>query len=407
MQSRVRAVLLLTSAGLFPACHGTSIPAALAPNASLALSMELAQTSTPRDQEAAARLALRVEERIVARRQELERARAGGNARTLARHSKVVEVGGYAEDVQRRLARLEESLLGLPEFEGLRALELKGLLLGELDRLRCAHPEIFIVETGDSTMVVRPGTYLIVTGCRFGLRSGSVLMRLTDSGEELPLTVRNWDDDTILVEVPDLSGVPDQEATLQITSHQGELSAPFVVEFVAAREVLVVFAPYMSFSTNVHHLENTFGVPKLTCATSAGVSMQKYWTNPSSFLGYHKQWGDLYPASGRDVIGLSLIHNWKLVEYRIETQAGSGDVPEDGQVTSHSYLSLDRPNTPPDEQWLSFRVYWWVDRELSIIRYELAVIIEGPRGVPYANLVHVDALAQLEAKGEIPGAPCP
>jgi len=337
---------------------------------------------------------------------EKERTDSERNARTIARHARRAQTGGYAKDVQARLVQLEDSLPQLPEGERQRAIEAASLLSGELDRLRCAHPEVFLVETSDSSMQMRPGTFLIVTGCKFGLRSGRVAAHLKEAGSDLELIVRNWDDDTILVEVPALTGVVDQPATIEAITFQGETSAPLQVDFIADRELQVVFCPYLSIDSIPNHLKTVFGGLPMTCAVSSAGPLTQSWRNLTSLYGFHQQYGDLYSTSGRDVIGLKLMNHWKLVEYHLESWGSSASGPDDGVVTSYDEVSLVRPGMLPSEQFLSFRVYWWVDDSNSTIEYQLSILVEGPVGTSYAAPEHVDLLDRLTAEGLIPGAPC-
>jgi hypothetical protein len=366
--------------------------------------------------EEAARLAA-FDERVQARLREriglLERAREVRTERTLARHAEVEAVGGYEASVRARLAEVVESL---PRWSGelhARGIELQELLVGELDRLRCAGPELFMVETGDTSMQVHPGTYLILSGCKFGTRDGAVLLTLSGTGEQIALTPRSWKPDTILVEVPDKSGVLDQPATVALVTNTGQRSNDLRVEFRAAREVQVYFGVYFGGESKPTHLETIFGV-NFDCPQTVGAPRARrlLW----SLMGYHYQWGDLYPATGRDRLIMVLREQWTLVDWFYESQGWSVATVESGNVTSSTYFATSLPDLPAGSTALEFQFDWWVDRMNSSVRYDTAMLVEGPRGTPYAvtpaeagfksQEVWDAQWAQLVADGDVPGAPC-
>jgi len=347
----------------------------------------------------------RVEAQCVALIDEQARVRKAGDERTLARHAERVAAGGYVRSVEARRARIVDSMASLPPGAQTRAIEVSQLLEDELARLVCAKPEVFIVETGETAMEVHPGSYLILTGCEFGLRTGQVWMHLTHTGANLALTPRHWDPDTILVEVPDVTGVVDQDVLLHVVTNLGKQSDSLRAELRAVRDVQVAFGAYLSAETNRTHLETSFGVPDLVCAVTTG-TLETRWRAVDSITAYHKQYGDLYPSSGRDLVNLQLVNGWTLDQLLFDSWGASSAGAEDGVVTDFFMFQPVRPTNPPGTQPTQLRVYWWVDKDASWVQYVSAFILRGPRGVPYAEPFSQELLDQVMAAGYVPGLPC-
>jgi len=377
---------------------------------------QLATMDAPGYAEARARLVERAESAKQTRMAELVRVRKQRNERTLARHDQLVRAGGYERSLAERISRIQSQTPTSPGAEK-RSIDLVALLQGELERLRCAHPEVFLVETEGTSMQVFPASYLIITGCRFGVRDGQVNMRFKEEGPDTALVVRNWDENTILVEVPDVVGVVDQKVLLTVTTFQGHTSAEFAADFVSTKDVQVVFGHFLAWWPGTTHDENWFKYPLPECVATSPGGLNPVRTVRNSLLGFHYQHGDLYATAAVDTFRLRLIHQWKLTDFLVEYSGWSTAIAEEGNVTNYSWVLVNTPDTPTGEQPVNLYVYWWVDHSNSSVLYTGTVLIEGPRGATYAviddDLKNQEGETSAEqwqryvAEGLLPGTPCP
>jgi hypothetical protein len=219
------------------------------------------------------------------------------------------------------LSKVKESLPTLPGNEQARAIALSEILQGELDRLRCVKPEVFLVEMGGTSMEVHPDSYLIITGCSFGIRNGTVSLRLGESGDQHDLVVQNWDENTIVVDVPDIEGVVDQQAFIRVTTFLGKQSDEFLATFIADREVLNLFGLYFASSSTHTEDEHWFRYGTPLCLPTASGGTNREMTVLESIRGFHKQYLDLSPVSGRDTHSVTLINSWHILDGHGETEA--------------------------------------------------------------------------------------
>jgi hypothetical protein len=80
-----------------------------------------------------------------------------------------------------------------------------------------------------------PGRWVAIKGNYFGNGPGKVNLVGNFPGGQLPLIVKAWYNDAVMVEVPMIEGVRDQTATLEVLN-SGDLKATHQVQFMATRE---------------------------------------------------------------------------------------------------------------------------------------------------------------------------
>jgi hypothetical protein len=206
---------------------------------------------------------------------------------------------------------------------------------------------------------IRPGGSVVVFGERFGGPRFPGQLRLKGLRRwdgapvgDLPLEDLSWDDTVVGGTIPWVSGVRDQDATLQLVTKAGA-SNDQKVRFTAAR---------------VPDLLKGNGVIRVFCA-DGGLCLfgTPGLINPSISARHHGTWTT--GAAGTDVYEGQLRNNWIFKSYDWLDRAGV-----DGGFAGFI----------PDSPNLYATVKWFYDAGLySAMHYKLNIYIEGPADVPY------------------------
>ena len=162
----------------------------------------------------------------------------------------------HLSEIKRKMANAQQRHAPASQVSALRTAQLSAQRYHP--KFVCAPglPKIFETSVGgeDDPAVtlpantIQPDDVLSIYGCNFGSAAGSVSIFLTKSNLKLPLGLDQdfpepWSDALITVDLYELAAVPDQPATLTVTSASGA-TVSFALNFVAIRSVREITADH-------------------------------------------------------------------------------------------------------------------------------------------------------------------
>lgn len=216
--------------------------------------------------------------------------------------------------------------------------------LADLSRLppqpKCPVPTI---DNGPNAPI-SPGSMVTLYGCGFG-PSGRLLL-IGDFGSVV-LPTLPWVGDAIQAEIPPLTGVVDQRATLQIETAIGTKSNGWPVNFVATRDIT-----------------EFWGLNVIECSKAAAVNS----CNPKELEGYHSS-DFTFGGSGTDVWSGTLTNGWVFDSMKVSSVEGNVNIRGFQAGSPSAALAVD---------W-SFGG----NAGTSTADYYYRMYIVGPKGVPF------------------------
>ena len=234
---------------------------------------------------------------------------------------------------------------------------------------RSPQPPTITAVIGTST----PGGVAAITGSGFGTTPGTVRAHLNtwnNLKKVVVLEAGPWKSGLIEVHWPtDLTGVRDQDATIDVTTSGKQTSNARKIHFVP--ELVTEVLPYQDVALIVcgkdSNVDNCidFVDPDDNGWTSMGCSTD------SSFCGSHENaWAAIGDDSGDDIYAIKVVNDWSLdhMEFTYKDQSGG---------------SLSGPSGFPHAgtSW-SAKIHWSVTPN-DDVGYAVAVWIIGPKGVPH------------------------
>ncbi len=238
---------------------------------------------------------------------------------------------------------------------------------------------------------ITPGAVILLYGQNFGDMPGQAWIHLKDWQTQQPVhrqllyTDTHWSDTFVAGQIPDISGVLNQQATLTVVAQCGAVSNAATVEFTANIDVVDYSgdtSPNQNrincSMTGAHDNDFCPGPGSLNFPPECGfISGSEGLGIPWVGLqGYHQSaWGTGGP-SGNDKFWLTppLQNGWVLSSTDVywETLVGNGgNVSEDPSST-----------TPPGTSNPTLGVDWTANN-CGAIYYQGDMFIIGPKGVPY------------------------
>jgi hypothetical protein len=254
----------------------------------------------------------------------------------------------------------------------------------------------------DSTSVVSPGGKLVVQGSNFNSTSGQPGQVVLKLGSKIPvtyiqlgstnasfhqpyierqLTVLGWADSHAFAQIPpDITGVMDGPATLEIWRDDGAKSSTFAVAFTAARTLQILPLDDVALQS---------------CQAAADTNLCNHWSDSSqlnippkfsffasfSIFAQHAMFIDNLqdPSKGIDKYSFNLVNGWTLDNsYQLENGYGSSyGCSQDAPVNEQFQGSKPNGSTPKSS---TVTIQW---HAACNTKYAIALHITGPVGVPW------------------------
>ena len=204
--------------------------------------------------------------------------------------------------------------------------------------------------------VIRPGGGVIVLGTNFRDTPGLFLLKGNFPGGQVNLTDLQWGDTFAGGVIPQVTGAPDQQASLQIVTFDGKSSNLWPVEFTATRQVVLLPGNVLTL---------------IGCGSSGfgGIDNCLDFGPPHTIEGFHSSTVDS-SADGQDVYQCELQNGWVFDHYAWGVQDGvnGGPFGPEPDPVGKSSFTID--------------VHWFFD-VFSSAYYELSIFVVGPVGVPF------------------------
>ena len=218
--------------------------------------------------------------------------------------------------------------------------------------------------------VIQPGGGVVVFGERFGGPRFPGQLRLKGLRRwdgapvgDLPLEDLSWDDTVVGGTIPWVSGVRDQDATLQVVTKAGHASNDQKVRFRAAQDYRALPGA---------------GIARYSCAPGKYIDDYAYcigYNDSTSFFGYHRTDHKILNRGdqGTDVLETRTLKNGWVLDYMdlTETQKDDGRVDYVAGFESGSDRS-------------TVNIRWSTGRQGSIY-YLIRLSIKGPAGLPFVD----------------------
>jgi hypothetical protein len=258
-----------------------------------------------------------------------------------------------------------------------------------------------VIKSLNTASVVSPGGKVVIQGANFNSADGDPGQIVLKIGTKFPmpivklgvptqpvfhqpyverqLTVLGWADSHVFGQIPaDITGVMDGLVTLEVWRSDGSKSAPFTVNFTAARDlqILPMSDVTLKSCTNTadgNRCDQSTDSSQLTIPSHMGF-------DPSfSIFGEHTTFiqNTQQQATGSDTYSFDLKNGWVLDEsYQFENgiaenQACKGDFADE---------KFDNSKPPSKIRTSDVRIPWYVSCDLQ---YAVALHITGPKGVPW------------------------
>ena len=258
-----------------------------------------------------------------------------------------------------------------------------------------------VIKSLNTASVVSPGGKVVIQGANFNSADGDPGQIVLKIGTKFPmpivklgvptqpvfhqpyverqLTVLGWADSHVFGQIPaDISGVIDGPVTLEVWRSDGWKSAPFTVNFTAARDLQIlpmsdVTLKSCTYTADGNRCDQSTDSSQLTIPSHMGF-------DPSfSIFGEHTTFiqNTQQQASGSDKYSFDLKNGWVLDEsYQFENgiaenQACKGDFADE---------KFDNSKPPSKIRTSDVRIPWYVSCDLQ---YAVALHITGPKGVPW------------------------
>ena len=214
-------------------------------------------------------------------------------------------------------------------------------------------PGIWFVNNKESGFLLTPGGYVTIQGKAFGAEVGKVQLLGHTSAGTLSLQVIDWHDDEVYALLPaGISGIPDQLATLQLTTRLGITYAIDNVTFRAARAEITLMS----------HLDQLV-------ALISGPSWSTYNIRSDGFVGRSTVGGSLdCNAPGTDQLYFKPPAGWEVSGVqasfgRADSGDGDGFGHDGSRVFTPGYDLGDwaRSSQPGTAPWM-LPVQWGVWR---------------------------------------------
>jgi hypothetical protein len=253
---------------------------------------------------------------------------------------------------------------------------------------------------GAPTGSVTPASVLVLVGCGFGTAPGSVNMTLHVSGQsvDLPLaadrTATPWDRFQVWVNIPFITGVPDQSATLTLTDNANRTST-LKIPFVALRKSQI-------FDGSVHGDLVSVNAECFTAATEdscGGAPVgDSRWPEGRTFVGVHLK-SCCRSVDGVDIYSFKLKNGWTspeldpYVNKEPGKSGGASSIRNDehegfttcwwfGNKRGWMVFGGSHPS-PSSDFTFQEQFIWHLDSVCSGVHYAANLVIIGPDGVPY------------------------
>jgi len=202
---------------------------------------------------------------------------------------------------------------------------------------------------------IRPGGGVIIQGTDFENQPGELHLVGDFPDGHLTLTGLQWGNTFAAGVIPNVFGVTDQQAYLQIVTRRGQESNFVPASFVAARDIRVL--PHSALTV-------------LNCGSgelfsSCGVAGSNHTVD-----GYHASGPGLNSGEGRDVLVCQLKNGWTFDHYEWKYQNGILGGP------------FGAAPDPAGSGNINLSIAWFYD-VFGSAEYSLDVVITGPLGVPF------------------------
>ena len=232
---------------------------------------------------------------------------------------------------------------------------------------------------------ITPGVIMLLYGQNFGDMPGQVWIHLKDwqgnpRDYQLTYTDTHWSDTFVAGQIPDISGVINQQATLTVVAQCGAVSNAATVDFT----------PNIDVADLADHVD------RLECSISTGASVSDQclgwggdqWPEEcgwgdwglgqgnNGFEGYHASGWGFHGNGGNDRYWVTtpLQNGWVLDSASATWQTKVGDV----STASEDPNTTSAPGTPSP----GLGVDWYVGN-CGMVLYDGHMIITGPKGVPF------------------------
>lgn len=200
--------------------------------------------------------------------------------------------------------------------------------------------------------VIRPRGGVILQGTHFMDQPGELLLLGNFPGGQLSLTDLQWRDTDAAGVIPDVTAVPDQDASLQIITRRGTRSNVLPVKFEANREVALL--PHSALKV-IYFDEHGWGSDS-----------DSYTLDASHFGGL----GDFSSGDGHDVYQCTLLNGWVFSHYEWGTRDGVNGGP------------FGQSSDPVGSSSFTIDVHWFYD-VLGSANYQLKIFVVGPAGIAF------------------------
>ena len=258
-----------------------------------------------------------------------------------------------------------------------------------------------VIKSLNTASVVSPGGKVVIQGANFNSADGNPGQIVLKIGTKFPipivklgvptqpvyhqpyierqLTVLGWADSHVFGQIPaDISGAMDGPVTLEVWRSDGSKSAPFTVNFTAARDlqILPMSDVTLKSCTNTadgNRCDQSTDSSQLTIPSHMGF-------DPSfSIFGEHTTFiqNTQQQASGSDKYSFDLKNGWVLDEsYQFENGIYRKQVCK-GDFAGENFANT---KTPSKIMSSDVRIPWYASCDLQ---YAVALHITGPKGVPW------------------------
>ncbi len=256
--------------------------------------------------------------------------------------------------------------------------------------------------------LLRPGFIVAIAGCNFGTNAGTATLNMTKTGQKFALAYTfmapgYWSTDLLYLQVPTITGVPDQTANIVVTTATGAVSAPLQVDFVADRDAQFFDLAHGNI-VSVNH-----ACAHATTEDSCGGALPNdpHWPGGRNFIDVHYKFC-CSSHNGTDVYSFKFANGWTfpdLDRYGIYPQSLFSNPPEvlgglrggilvegyrRGQTcnvfgTNHpGVFKTAADSLSPLPGYAAQAVFTWhVDGHCSWVEFDGDFIVTGPIGTPY------------------------
>jgi len=211
--------------------------------------------------------------------------------------------------------------------------------------------------------IIRPNGGVILQGKNFGDHPGQFLLKAPGfQGGSVSLGALQWSDTVVAGVIPNIFGVQDQHARLQIVTADGVFSNEWPVTFTAAREVRLLPGNIFKINLSTHDYYNVEQLGDETTGYTARISHSPEPTPVANLF---------HGADGTDALVCQLRNGWVYAGYRW-TDDTSG-------INGSPFGPLPEPVGQAD---IRLAVSWFHDT-FSSAQYGLVITAVGPVGVPF------------------------